>query len=110
MALVVEVHVSQDCLLFVSAMGLEKGVSYGTFEGQQGFAQHSAPSLGGAYSSGGQQFATSAVPGILIPHRTFFVQCFLFTSQLLKLMLSCIGVRGSKSGNIGSCCDFLSEI
>ncbi|KAG0556865.1 hypothetical protein KC19_11G085000 [Ceratodon purpureus] len=45
-------------------MGFEKGGSYGTFEGQQGFAQSSAPStLAGTYSSGSQQFASYPVPG-----------------------------------------------
>ncbi|KAG0564985.1 hypothetical protein M758_8G150400 [Ceratodon purpureus] len=42
-------------------MGFEKGGSYGTFEGQQGFPQPSAPPLAGTYSNGGQQYPI--VPG-----------------------------------------------
>jgi hypothetical protein len=43
-------------------MGFEKGGSYGTFDGQQGFPQPSAPPLAGTFSSGGQQYPI--VPGM----------------------------------------------
>ena len=47
-------------------MGFEKGGSYGTFEGQQGFPQPSAPPLAGTYSNGGQQYPI--VPGMSFSH------------------------------------------
>jgi hypothetical protein len=98
------------CLFFllVLAMGLAKGGSYGTFEGQEGFPQPSAPSLAGTYSSGGQQqFASYAIPGmyaIIIP------PALSSASQILRLRIAVFGECVSKSGNVDMCGDFLSKI
>ena len=58
------------CALLGVAMGFEKGGSYGTFDGQQGFPQPSAPPLAGTFGSGGQQYPV--VQGMLfLPNFSF---------------------------------------
>ena len=85
------VHVNQSGVFFffvflVLAMGLVKGGSYGTFEGQEGFPQPSAPSLAGTYSSGGQQqFASYAIPGM---YAMVIPPALSSASQILRLRIA----------------------